>query len=878
MKYLLNEHLNVLRIANIQGPQREYEEFLQALYEIHLNNLPQDQLLNEGREFVDKVKDTFKKATGQSKKYLQYSFNQFKKNGEKPSEFVKEIGDIFQGVNIKEVDKVKGALKLAKIYSLSGNNINEATGKAVDISSISDLENLQNGQKFIWKGKYEPDYEDNIGKILNPIRGTVGQTAGDIYGLVPDEEYYWAYDSENNQKYLVNAKQKNVIEKSSPGGAKFIQKIGDFFRKFKWLTAAMVAPVLASATVGANAEPIGQLVKAITGDNVNIDNTPDNVTGSNPDYMGDIDQDKITSAGGGDDVKVTKGNVDLGVDSPDSTDSTNIQQFKQDAKKLLPDENFDFVKACLKFDTGEYKADQSTKDAVAKNLTKSTLKEVEKIIKEKGITKSLTINQKVIGHISSNPDKSNGSNQSNVANDESNLAKGRAATMEEITKLSNEQVAKIIKDKLGIDVKFNTKVISDSDIDGQVQHNAVDQSADQSSTTEVKVDTDGGKKIPTIKNWQPIVAVTGKGGSDMGQRVDIPGKEEAPNRTDDSPKDKEDKETERRTDTTRPIPVGDADPDEAKKLFKNKNLNRNQEIFSVLKMANPNIKGDPNDTTYKSWDPNTKKVVISLRKSPDTLLKKFQQVTGINLSQRQKSTGFFKRSGVAESISLGNMLSEAAIDQTLATIGVTDDAIRKNKVEVMAMLMDMYNLRYDDVDKSKLTPDEQKQLKDITVSEELEKQIQKQRPDVSVLEKDIESNTSLKTALSRINTYDEFEALVLGMAALVNPNFAKQKQDVRTALSSLASKVRTMKEESDTPSDTKGVYKIIETLKLLKNHLNNINNKEEFEQLIFALLKYIDPKGTITKDTSKLASAIIAASNRSSLKDARPIDLDQLGR
>ena len=52
-----------------------------------INNYSKDQLLNEG--FVDKVKDTFKKATDQSKKYLQYSFNQFKKNGEKPSEFVK---------------------------------------------------------------------------------------------------------------------------------------------------------------------------------------------------------------------------------------------------------------------------------------------------------------------------------------------------------------------------------------------------------------------------------------------------------------------------------------------------------------------------------------------------------------------------------------------------------------------------------------------------------------------------------------------------------------------------------------------------------------------------------------------------------------------
>ena len=61
MKYLLNEHLNVLRIANIQNKEREYEEFLQSLYEINLiNNYSKDQLLNES--FVDKVKDTFKKG------------------------------------------------------------------------------------------------------------------------------------------------------------------------------------------------------------------------------------------------------------------------------------------------------------------------------------------------------------------------------------------------------------------------------------------------------------------------------------------------------------------------------------------------------------------------------------------------------------------------------------------------------------------------------------------------------------------------------------------------------------------------------------------------------------------------------------------------
>ena len=860
MKYLLNEHLNVLRIANIQNEEREFEEFLQSLYEVNLiNNYSKDQLLNEG--FVDKVKDTFKKATDQSKKYLQYSFNQFKKNGEKPSEFVKNIGDVFSGSGVKKPSDLKTILQLAKIYSLSNNKINEADEKAVEISSVSDLEKLENGAKFIWKGKYDKSIGAyNFKNLPN--------------GLIPGEEYIQAYDDVNNEWIVSNTKNIARIEKSSDyAGGGVIQKIGDFFRKFKWLTAAMVAPVLASATVGANAEPIGQLVKAITGDNVNIDNTPDNVTGSNPDYMGDDDGDKITSAGGGDDVPDSiKKPIKLGGDG--QIDNQDFKVFKDKIKSLIPNENVDDISTAATFEVGEYKLTPEQQKWVVEKGTNNVLNQIQKVIAEKGVTDTITVDGDIIGHISSNA-----GDQDNVANDGSDLVKARAATGDDINKEIQKIIIEKVKGVFGDKVKvvFKVQTQADSNVDDQVQHRATNYTADQSVVVKYKVDTDGGKTY-TIKNWQPIVAVTGKGGSDMGQRVDIPGEKKTPNRTDDSPKDKEDKETERRTDTARPIPVGDADPDEAKKLFKNKNLNRNQEIFSVLKMANPNIKGDPNDTTYKSWDPNTKKVVISLRKSPDTLLKKFQQVTGINLSQRQKSTGKFKRSGVAENISLGNMLSEAAIDKTLVSIGVTDDAIRKNKVEVMAMLMDMYNLRYDDVDKSKLTPDEQKQLKDITVSDELEKQIQKQRPDVSVLDKDIESNSSLRTALSRINTYDEFEALVLGMAALVNPNFAKQKQDIRTALSSLASKVRAMKEESDTPSDTEGVYKVIETLKLLKNHLNNINNREEFEQLIFALLKYIDPKGTITKDTSKLANAIIAASNRSSLKDARPVDLDQLGR
>ena len=851
MKTLLNEHLNILRIANIQSEKREWEEFLQSLYEFHINKFSEDQLLTEG--FLDKVKDTFKKATDDSKKYLKYSFNSFKKNNEKPSEFVKDIGDTFQGSKITSEKDLKTILKLARINSLSKEKINEADENSIEISSVKEMDKLKPGQKFIWKGKDDRSFPASNFKNLPD-------------GLISGEEYIQAFDEINNEWLVSNTKEAARVENSNEYKENgFIQKLGNFFRKNKWLTAAMVAPVLASTIVGGNANAVGQLVKAITGSDVNIDNSGVLQTGSNPNSMGDDDGDGITKAGGGDDVKVQTQKINLGADG--SIDNSDMQKFSNDLKKLIPDENTDKISTAATYDVGEYKLDQTTQKAVIEKGTKDVLKQIEKTIAEKGVSKVITVKGEIKGHISSNA-----GDEDNVANDGTDLAKGRASTGEEINKSIQDQVTKIVKTKLGIDVKFATKSISDSDVDGQIQHKAVDKTADQSTTLKYDVDTDGGKKIGSIKNWQPIVAVTGKGGSDMGQRIDIPG----------GSRSGKGGETETEKTATAsgksPTSVGDATPEQAKYL-KKQNLNRNQEIFSVLKMANPNIKGDPSDRSYKSWDDDIKKTVINLRKSPDTLLKKFQSVTGINLSNRQKATGSFKKSGVAE-MSLMEMVNEAAIDKTLELIGVTDDAIKKNKVEIMAMLMDMYKLNYTDIpaeELKKLSSEEQKELK--SISQELEDKItQQQSPDVKAVNKDIESNSTLKTALSRINTYDEFEDLILGMAALVNPNLAKQKTNIKAALFSLSNKIKAMKEENKTPSDTEGVYKIIDTLKLLKSRLEAINNKQEFEELIFSLLPYIDPKGTITKDKNRLASAIIAASNRNSLKDDKPIDLDKLGK
>ena len=274
---------------------------------------------------------------------------------------------------------------------------------------------------------------------------------------------------------------------------------------------------------------------------------------------------------------------------------------------------------------------------------------------------------------------------------------------------------------------------------------------------------------------------------------------------------------------------------------------RDQEIVALLKIANPNLE----------FNAQTKPIIQNIRRNPNELIKKLSSVLGLDLGVRQKSTGAFKRSGVAENLMFEDLMLEAAIDNNLAKLGITDDAIKANKDAIATLIKDMYKLGG---------------------GTQLGGPKEKTPVDVQTITKDIELNSTLKNVLSRINTYDEFEALVLGMAGMVNPNFAKQKQDIKAALFSLSNKIKAMKEESETPTDTQSVYKVIEALSSLKTHLNNINNKDEFEKLIFALLPFIDPKGTITKDKNKIANAIISASNRSSLKDTKPVDLDQLGR
>jgi hypothetical protein len=119
-----------------------------------------------------------------------------------------------------------------------------------------------------------------------------------------------------------------------------------------------------------------------------------------------------------------------------------------------------------------------------------------------------------------------------------------------------------------------------------------------------------------------------------------------------------DKET-----TTAPAETNPKGPEIAKAAIKSQS--RDKEITALLKIANPNI--ELND--------ETKPIIQNIRRQPDALIKKMASVVGMDLGTRQKSTGAFKRSGVAESMDL----NEAAIDDYLIKLGVTDETIKANK-------------------------------------------------------------------------------------------------------------------------------------------------------------------------------------------------------
>jgi hypothetical protein len=142
--------------------------------------------------------------------------------------------------------------------------------------------------------------------------------------------------------------------------------------------------------------------------------------------------------------------------------------------------------------------------------------------------------------------------------------------------------------------------------------------------------------------------------------------------------------------------------------------------------------------------------------------------------------------------------------------------------------------------------------------------------DAAVVKNDFENNSTVKTALSKIDTADEFRDLILQMSQFVSANLRKDKASLKSALFGIANMVKgqlkkaakVQEDYSTHTPDSDHSLEAIEAVKSIAQHLGKISDRKEFADLIYSLLPMIDPEGKITQDKVKLANIIFSAASR----------------
>lgn len=136
-------------------------------------------------------------------------------------------------------------------------------------------------------------------------------------------------------------------------------------------------------------------------------------------------------------------------------------------------------------------------------------------------------------------------------------------------------------------------------------------------------------------------------------------------------------------------------------------------------------------------------------------------------------------------------------------------------------------------------------------------------PDVAVIKRDFDNNTAVKTALGKIGSAEEFRDFILQMSQFVSANLRKDKANLKSALYGIANRLKSkIKEDYSLPADVDGTNNAIQATKALVQHLQKVNTREEFADLILSVLPYIDPEGKITADRKKLVNTIYSAANQ----------------
>lgn len=331
-------------------------------------------------------------------------------------------------------------------------------------------------------------------------------------------------------------------------------------------------------------------------------------------------------------------------------------------------------------------------------------------------------------------------------------------------------------------------------------------------------------------------------------------------------------------------------------------LNRNGQIAVVLSAVSPKtsiynklgdrqIKSFTDNELTKITDPEAKKIanlILNLRKNPDSLIKKISTATGIKLGTRakaiqtapgQKYQPSSQLQKVAETISLLELLNEAAIDNLFSDLGISDSDIKANKIALLALVGSMYaqqgNTTLSILDPKDLTQGEQNELKNLGFTPQgakgeyifLEPGQAKSvpqsnfdkksttvqtKPDVTKLDTYINKQSSFKKQISRIDTISEFENVVIDiintLAKYDSLKFSKETQlrilnNLKSRIPEKTSKSLQEKTVNDlyknSPQDAVTLSKLFKNNSSFQTLIKNIRDEEEAIQFILrAILKY----------------------------------------
>jgi len=443
-----------------------------------------------------------------------------------------------------------------------------------------------------------------------------------------------------------------------------------------------------------------------------------------------------------------------------------------------------------------------------------------------------------------------------------------------------------------------------------------------------------GAAISELDNLYPIIYT--KIDKDLSEPEPESGKEKG------KPKPESDKEREPLVlDIPEPEPNKEREPlvldiPEPESDVKNiSKFNRNGQIGFVLARTSPKLNiyselGEKNITNltdnnlndiikgeYKGnqTSDNAKKLaklILNLRKSPDSLTKKYANILGVTLKPRAKAISTQPGKGTQAQLQkvqeIKNRtllyLTEAMIDDIFSEFGVTDDDIISKKVQLLSLLGSMYASEEDNtlsiLDTKSLSDKEKQQLQGLGFSpqaggnyvflgkgqtkasyfDKLQDK-NKTQPDINRIISAIERDPQLKSYLNKIDTKDELANFILALflhrnnngETLFNPDqkFATDSGKVRAALFGLNNRIPNKIEEEDQEPledlspDVKKAYDRIEQSSALKNLLKNINTLEEFYQLVLrSILPLINKKFKTKTGVSDLKSAIAIAANKAS--------------